>query len=120
MEASQSYWATAQAYLSDALDFAHQGFLEVNGVLGLVIALIAAFLIGRYTLKAVVTTTIGATIVFMLAQLAVPVIRNSAAFKLPDVMVATFWRQMGLLAVGLFIVITIFYVLKKTVLRGHH
>ena len=123
MERLQPYLNDARVYLVEALDFAHRGFLHVNVVLGLLIAVIAAFMLSSYKLRPVLATTIGATLVFIIAQVLVPVIDHGAALKLPDIMVANFWREIGLLAVGLFITITIFYVVKKTVLPGgggHH
>jgi hypothetical protein len=123
MHSLQPYLADAELYLAQALDFAHHGFLRVNAVLGLWIAVIAAFMLTSYKFRPVIATTIGATVVFIIAQVLVPVIDHGAAFKLPDIMVANFWRELGLLAVGLFIVITVFYVVKKTVLPGggaHH
>ena len=123
MERFQPYISAAGTYLADALDFAHRGFLHVNVVLGLLIAVIAAFMLSSYKIRPVLATTIGATVVFIVVQVLVPVIDHGAALKLPDIMVANFWREMGLLAVGLFITITIFYVVKKAVLPsggGHH
>ena len=120
MHALQPYLADAQLYFNQALDFAHQGFLRVNVVLGLLIAVIAAFMLSSYRFRPVIATTIGATLMFIIVQVLVPVIDHRAAFKLPDVMVINFWRELGLLAIGLFIAITIFYIVKKTMLRGGH
>lgn len=122
MDRLQPYLAAARTYLIDALDFAHHGFMHVNVVLGLLIAVVAAFMLSSYRLRPVIATTIGATLVFIIAQVLVPVIDHGAALRLPDIMVANFWRELGLLAVGLFITITIFYVVRKTVLPGggHH
>ncbi|HXZ67403.1 MAG TPA: hypothetical protein VEH07_02340 [Alphaproteobacteria bacterium] len=123
MDRLQPYLNDARVYLVEALDFAHRGFLHVNVVLGLLIAVIAAFMLTSYRLRPVIATTIGATLAFIVAQVLVPVIDHGAAFKLPDIMVANFWREMALLAVGLFITITVFYIVKRTVLPrggGHH
>ena len=124
MDRIQPYFAVVRTYLADALDFAHHGFLQANVVLGLLIAVVAAFMLTSYKLRPVIATTIGATLIFIIAQVLVPVIDHGAAFKLPDIMVGNFWREMGLLAVGLFITITVFYVVKRTVMPrgggGHH
>jgi hypothetical protein len=120
MHSLQPYLADAQQYLIQALDFAHQGFLRINVVLGLLIAVIAAFMLSSYRLRPVIATTIGATLMFIIVQTLVPVIDHGAAFKLPDVLVVNFWRELGLLAAGLFIAITIFYIVRRTMLRGGH
>ena len=123
MDRLQPYLHDAWLYLIEALDFAHRGFLHANVVLGLLIAVVAAFMLNSYKLRPVLAVTIGATLVFIIAQVLVPVIDHGAAFKLPDIMVANFWREIALLAVGLFITITVFYVIKKTVMPGgggHH
>ena len=118
MQGVQPYLESAKGYLVDALDFAHSGFMQANVILGLLIALIAAFMLSKYTFKAVIGTTIGATVLFVLAQVLVPVLDHNAPFRLPDIMVVAFWRQLASLALGLFVVITLFYVVKKTVLKG--
>ena len=123
MDRLQPYLNDARLYLVEALDFAHRGFLHVNVVLGLLIAVVAAFMLTSYRLRPVIAMTIGATLVFIIAQILVPVIDHGAAFRLPDIMIADFWRQLALLAVGLFITITIFYIVKKAVLPrsgAHH
>ncbi len=51
MHSLQPYLTDAQQYLVQALDFAHQGFLQVNVVLGLLIAVVAAFMLGQYRLR---------------------------------------------------------------------
>jgi len=118
------FWTqTIVPALYDAFDFAHQGFLQANLALGLIIAVIAAFTLGRYRPRAVITATIGATLLFLLAQkILLPALENKGRLALPDIMVASFWHQAALLLAGLFVMITILYVLRKAFLGGggHH
>lgn len=105
-------------YLNDIFDFAHQGFAGVNGVLGLIIAVVAIFTMSSY--RAILVTTLGSTVVYLIAERLAPVISNHAPLTLPDIMVMAFWRHVGLVAVGLLIAITVLYVIKRLVLRGGH
>ena len=117
-----------QPYINDVLDFAREGFANANGVLGLLIAAVAVFTMRGYNPRSVITTTVGATVTFLLVRMFVPVLDHNAPLRLPEVLASHFWREVGLLAVGLFVVISIFYVIKQTVLKsaggggggGHH
>jgi hypothetical protein len=105
-------------YINDALDFAHEGFQSVNAVLGLLIAIGAVFLLGSY--QRILVVTAGATVVHLIAERLVPVLASKAAFHLPDVLAMPFWRHVGLLLVGYFIVISILYLIKSLFFRGGH
>ncbi len=118
----------ANQVFTDTLNFAREGFANANGLLGLLIAVIAVFMMSRYSVRTILTTTIGATIAYLLIQALVPVLDHNAPLRLPNILANDFWRQTGLLLVGLFIVISVLYLIKQTVLKsaggggggGHH
>jgi hypothetical protein len=107
-----------QSYLNQAWDFAHQGFMGVNGVLGLLIAIIAVFLMSSY--QRIFVVTLGATLVQLVIERVEPVISGTGKLRLPDIMSSVFWRHVALLLVGYFIVISVLYLIKKLFLRGGH
>lgn len=58
-------------------------------------------------------TTIGATVAYLLIRARVPVIDHTSDFQ-----PCSIWRQAGLLAVGVFVIISVFYLIKMTALRS--
>ena len=119
MQNVQPYWTTVQTYFSDAFDYAHHGFTQVNLALGIIVAFIAAFTLGQYRLRAIVVSTLGATVLFLVAEyFLIPAVEGHGRLAMPDVMTSTFWHQVPLVIVGLFLMITVLYVLKKAFLRG--
>jgi hypothetical protein len=108
----------SQSTLNQAWDFAHQAFMGVNGVVGLLIAVIAVLLMSSY--NRILIMTAGATIAQLILDRLLPVINGKGTLRLPDVMSSVFWRYVGLLLVGYFIVISVLYLIKKLFLRGGH
>ncbi|MFO1186697.1 MAG: hypothetical protein U1E87_04140 [Alphaproteobacteria bacterium] len=108
----------AQNFLTDLLNFAREGYANANGVLGLFIAVVAAFMMGSYNPRSIFTTTLGATVAFIVIRVLVPVLDHNAPLRLPNILTEGFWREVGLLAVGLFIIISLLYLVKKVVMRG--
>ena len=97
-----------------------KGFHEVNAVEGLIIALIAAFILSSW--RRLWAVALGATLVNLIAIVLIPVVANHEAFKLPDVTKVEFWQNALVLYVGYLIVIAVFFFIKRNVLRmggGH-
>jgi hypothetical protein len=105
-----------QGYLNELLAFLREGFNHVNVVQGLVIALVASFLMPQW--KRLWTMALGATVIHVIANVMIPVVANHAAFKLPQIVTLPFWRYALTLYVGYVIVIAVFFFVKSSVLGG--
>jgi dolichol kinase len=114
-------------YLNEIIDFLKQGFRDgfahVNAVLGLIIALIAAYMLNSF--KRIWAIALGATIIHLVAEIMLPVLDNRESFHLPpDLLQVSYWRTAAALYLGYIVVIAVFYVIKTRVLPGggggHH
>jgi hypothetical protein len=103
-------------YVTMVWDYFRAGFYEVNAVLGLLIAAIAAYSMGAY--KRLFVVALGAVIVHLIAEVMLPVLANGAAFRLPPVVEAGYWQKLAALYAGFLIVISLFYAVKRTFLSG--
>lgn len=101
--------------LQPVLDFFRQGFSTVNGVQGLIIALVAALLLPSW--GRLIVFVIGATLVHLLVDILLPVIANNAALRLPDILAMPFWRYVAVLLAGYLIVISVLALLKRLLLK---
>ena len=98
-----------------ALAFAREGFAEVNAIQGLVIALVATLLMTGW--KRWLVFTAGAVIAHIAVDIFLPVFAHGAAFSLPPVLESHYWRYVGLLLVGYFVVIGILFAVKRVVIK---
>jgi hypothetical protein len=109
-----SYYAHEFVYFFR--DGIHEGFLHVNGALGLIIALVAAYVLSNWR-KRIWAVALGATVAHLLAEVLIPVLDNRSPFELPRDMVEwSYWRVAIALYLGYLVVISIFYYVKKNVL----
>lgn len=107
---------TVTPYLNEVFTFVREGFNSVNAVLGLIIALVAAFIMPSWgRLWAV---ALGATVVNVIADILLPVVSGGAALKLPPVIELSFWRHVLVLFVGYILVVALLYFLRRTLLKG--
>lgn len=104
-------WGTSTAYMES-------GFYKINAVQGLLIAMVAAYFLGKWS--DVFKIAFGATLFHLVLDVMLPVLANNAAFRLPNVVDGEYWRYALSLYVGYLLVITIFYVVKRTMLKGSH
>ncbi len=102
-------------FLESVLDFLRQGFSTVNGVQGLIIALVAALLLPSFGRLPVFV--LGATVVHVLVDALLPVLSAGAALRLPDVLGLPFWRYVAVLLAGYLVVIALLALIKRVVLR---
>ena len=102
-------------YLDQALDFMRRGYANVNAVQGLLIAFGAAYLMTDY--RRILVISFGATLVHLAFDVMLPVLANGAAFKLPPIFEQWYWEYALSLFVGYLVVISIFYLIKRTVFR---
>lgn len=111
METLNELFNTTFAYMET-------GFYRINAVQGLLIAIVAAYLMpvwGR-----VFVFALGAAIAHLVLDVMLPVLANGAAFRLPALMEADYWRYALTLYVGYLLVITVFFVIKRMLVGTHH
>lgn len=101
-------------------DGLHQGFDHVNAVLGLIIALIAAFIMPAW--RRIWAITLGATIIHLIAEVMLPVLAHHESFRLPpDLLEWSYWRAAIALYMGYLVAIAVFFFIKKMIMpRGGH
>lgn len=105
-------------FLSTLFDLAQGGFDGVNGVVGLIIAAVAALLMPAW--NRLFPTALGAALVFVLVGVMLPVVQGGA-FVLPPLLTLTFWMTLLGYFLGFAIVIAVFFFLKSlfTGTRSH-
>jgi hypothetical protein len=106
-------------YLHEFLAFfengLREGFAHVNGALGLIIALVGAYMLHHW--KRLWAVALGATLIHLIAEVMIPVLANQTRFALPnDLLQMSYWRTAAALYLGYLVVIMVFFVIKKTVL----
>jgi len=102
--------------LQETLDFVRVGFQHVNAILGLIIALFAAFRIGSWL--QLWKIALGATLVHIVALVLIPVIDHNAPLHLPPVLDTGFLRDTVALYLGYVIAIAVLFLVRKNLLRG--
>jgi membrane-bound metal-dependent hydrolase YbcI (DUF457 family) len=105
-----------QQFLAAVNDYMQTGFYKVNAVQGLLIAIVAAYLLPAWSRLFVVA--LGAVLVHVLLDVMIPVLGRNAAFRLPPLVDIEYWRYLLALYIGFLIVIPVFYLVKLLVLRG--
>ncbi len=118
-----SYYANEILYFFR--DGLHEGFAHVNGALGLIIALVAAYMLASW--KRIWAMALGATLTHLIAEVMIPVLANQTRFALPENLLDwSYWRTAIALYLGYLIVIAVFFFVKKNVLpkgagaHAHH
>ena len=111
-------WQTVQSYIDWIWEYFRVGFHDVNAVLGLLIAIGAAYFLSKYSRIFVVA--LSAVVFYVIAQVMIPVVANNAAFQLPPIVEQSYWQRLIAIYAGFLIIITIFYVVKRTVLKSGH
>jgi hypothetical protein len=96
----------------------HEGFGHVNNqVLGILIALYSAWRLHEF--KKIWQTALAATILHRFAEIMLPVLANSAPFKLPENLVElSYWETTAFLYIGYVVVIAVLFFIKTRVLSG--
>jgi ABC-type glycerol-3-phosphate transport system permease component len=108
-------------YFNETVDFLntgfHQGFADVNAVLGLIIAFLAVLGMSRW--NQLLAMGLFATLVHLVAKVMLPVLTNQVRFELPpDLLQMSYWRMAAALYLGYLVVIAVFFFVKKTMLKG--
>tara|TARA_R110002073_G_scaffold184395_1_gene342770 strand:+ start:545 stop:865 length:321 start_codon:yes stop_codon:yes gene_type:complete len=98
------------------LVYAREGFAEVNALQGLIIALIAALLMTRWSrLPVMVLGAVAANIIIDILR---PVLSDQAEFHLPPVLEPAYWHDLLFLFAGFLAVIGIMFAVKRVVTKG--
>ena len=106
-----------QSWLDWLWELTRNGFHDINAqIIGLVVAMIAAYFLSKWSRVFIIA--IGAVVGFLVAQVMIGVIAQGQKFALPNFLVHEPMRLVGIYA-GFILVITIFYIVKKMMLRGH-
>lgn len=96
-------------------DGIREGFVHVNAALGLIIALVAAYMLPAW--KRIWAIALGATLAHLVAEVVIPVLDNRNRFELPpDMLYWPYWRSAIALYLGYLLVIAIFFYVKKNLL----
>jgi prepilin signal peptidase PulO-like enzyme (type II secretory pathway) len=112
----------ASPYLHDVINFFRDGFRDgfahVNGALGLIIAVFAAYQLTSW--KRLWAAALGATILHLVAVVVLPVLVNEGNFRLPaDLLEISYWKTAAALFLGYFVVVAVFFAIKTRLLpRG--
>ena len=103
---------------NDFVAYLDAGFAQVNVVQGLLIAIVAAFMMYRWS--SVIFVAVGATVVHVLVDALLPVLNKSGEFRLPPVVDGAYWHYLLALYLGYIVAITIFYVVKRVLVSAQH
>jgi hypothetical protein len=103
-------------YFEIGLEFARDGFAEVTGVQGLIIAIIAILRLNDWAKLVVIA---GSCVIAHIALDALaPVFAESGPFEMPYVLETYFWRYVGSLYLGYLVVVGILFAVKRVVVKG--
>lgn len=94
------------------------GFYRINAVQGLLIGIVAAYLMPAW--GRVFVFALGATVAHLVLDVMLPVLANNAAFRLPPLVDSEYWRYALALYVGYLLVITVFFVIKRMMVGTQH
>jgi hypothetical protein len=106
-------------YLHDIINFFRDGFRDgfshVNGALGLIIAVYAAYQLSSW--KKLWAAALGATILHLVAVIMLPVLANQGTFRLPpDLLELSYWKTAAALFLGYVVAVAVFYAIKTRLL----
>src|SRR5215475_2100049 len=93
MEETQARLDTLGGYFNPILEYFQNGFGQVNAAQGLIIALIAVFLMKRW--GQLWGITLVAAVVYALVDHFWPIMRQGAPLQLPNVTDPAFWQRLG-------------------------
>jgi hypothetical protein len=108
-------------YLDAVLELFRAGFNQVNALLGLFVALVAAFQLAGW--RKLWEMALAATLFHIVALMMAPAIDHGASIRLPALLDVAFWRNMLAIYVGYLILISLFYFLRTRLLKpagAHH
>lgn len=108
MEGVTAYGPTLEN--SEAINWMHQG-IQMG-----VIALVMALLMQSYA--AVLIFTVVGVVVHVIVDEVLPIVRDNAAFAMPDLTAMPYWQYLSFAALTYLVGITILYMIKSIIFRG--
>lgn len=113
----ESLFDSIGAFLSGLFGLAQGGFDTINQVTGLIIAVIATFMMPAWS--RLWATSLGAAFVFILVGLLRPML-DGGAFVMPALLTLEFWMRVLALFLGFAVVIAVMFFIKSLFVgRGH-
>ena len=113
----ESLFDSIGAFLTGVFGLAQGGFDTINQVTGLIIAVIATFMMPAWS--RLWATSLGAAFVFILVDLARPML-DGGAFVMPALLTMGFWMMVLALFLGFAVVIAVMFFIKSLFVgRGH-
>ena len=113
----ESLFDSIGAFLTTLFSLAQGGFDTINQVTGLIIAVIAAFMMPAWS--RLWATSLGAAFVFILIGLLRPLL-DGGAFVMPELLTLGFWMQVLALFLGFAVIIAVMFFIKSLFVgRGH-
>ena len=106
------------SYFQQFLDYLREGFQHVNAIQGLIIALVAAYVMPKW--GRIWFIALGAVVVHIVADMLLPVIVNHVAFQLPPLVEQSYWHYVLALYLGYLVAIGFFFFIKKNLIKGGH
>ncbi|MBI3677709.1 MAG: hypothetical protein HY243_13960 [Proteobacteria bacterium] len=107
---------TVMHYLNEIWDLLKHGFVEINAILGLLVALYFVYRMSKW--KDLWKVALGATLIYVIAQVMVPMIDHNAPFHLPPLVEAAFFWNLVALFLGFTLVLAALFFVKKNVMKG--
>jgi hypothetical protein len=109
---------SAQQILDAVTEYFRSGFYNVNGVKGLLIALLAAYYLTEW--RRIFVVALGGVAAHVVLDVMIPVIVVSAPFALPPIVEVSYWQTLLKLYAGYLIVISVFFLVKRLLQGGRH
>lgn len=107
---------TLTHYFNEIWDLLRQGFGQINEVLGLLVALYFAYRMSAW--KDLWKVALGATLIYAVALILVPVIDHNAAFRLPPLTDGAYFWNLVALFLGFSLAVAAMFFVKKNVIKG--
>jgi hypothetical protein len=105
-----------QQFIAAVNDYMQTGFYKVNALQGLLIAIVAAYMLSKWSRLFVIA--LGATLTHIVFDVMIPVLANKAQFRLPPLVDVEYWRYVLAIYIGFLIIIPVFYLVKLLILRS--
>ncbi|WP_425411060.1 hypothetical protein [Hyphococcus sp.] len=103
------------AFFAELLDWAREGYEQINALQGLIIALYATSKMAYWSRVFVVA--VSASIVHAIADFLLPAIVNDTAPNLPPILEGDYWKYLAVLYLGYVVLITLFYTVRRTLMK---
>ncbi len=103
------------AFFSELLEWAREGYAQINALQGLIIALYATSKLTSW--GRIFVVAVSASIVHAIADFLLPAIVNDTAPNLPPVLEGDYWKYLAVLYLGYVVLIALFYMVKKTLMK---